>query len=59
MPPEVCAGWYRNFSIGKHIVIERLEDIREAEPLQYENLKRQGIHSLAVVHDLKIGRAHV
>ncbi len=49
VPPEVCAGWYRNFSIGKHIVIERLEDIREAEPLQYENLKRQGIHSLVVV----------
>lgn len=49
VPSEVCAGWYRNFSVGKHIVIERLEEIRETEPLQYENLKRQGIHSLVVV----------
>ena len=49
VPPEVCASWYRNFSIGRHIVIENLENIREADPLQYENLKRQGIHSLVVV----------
>ena len=49
VPPEVCASWYRNFSVGKHIVIENLEDIRETDPLQYENLKRQSIHSLVVV----------
>ena len=49
VPPEVCASWYRNFSIGRHIVIQRLEDIRESDPLQYENLERQGIHSLVVV----------
>ena len=49
VPPEVCASWYRNFDIGKHIVIENLEDIRETDPLQYENLKRQDIHSLVVV----------
>ena len=49
VPPEVCAGWYRNFSVGGHIVIENIESIRESEPLQYENLKRQGIHSLVVV----------
>ena len=49
VPPEVCASWYRNFSVGKHIVIKSLEDIRETDPLQYENLKRQGIHSLVVV----------
>ena len=49
VPPEVCASWYRKFGVGKHIVIESLEDIRETEPLQYENLKRQGIHSLVVV----------
>ena len=49
VPPEVCASWYRKFSIDKHIVIESLEDIRESDPLQYENLKRQGIHSLVVV----------
>ncbi len=49
VPPEACASWYRNFSIGKHIVIENLEDIRETDSLQYENLKRQNIHSLVVV----------
>ncbi len=49
VPPEVCASWYRNFSIGKHIVIENVEEIRELEPLQYENLKRQNINSLVVV----------
>lgn len=49
VPAEVCAGWYRNFSIGRHIVIKDLEEIREAESRQYEILKRQGIHSLVVV----------
>ncbi|NCE64910.1 response regulator [Pseudoflavonifractor sp. 524-17] len=49
VPAEVCASWYRNFSTGRHIVIKDLENIRETEPLQYENLKRQGIHSLVVV----------
>lgn len=48
VPPEVCASWYRKFSIGKHIVIENLEEIRETDPLQYENLKRQGIHSHSI-----------
>lgn len=49
VPPEVCASWYRKFSIGRHIVIESLENIRETDPLQYDTLKRQGIHSLVVV----------
>ncbi len=49
LPAEVCASWYQNFSVGRHIVIKRLEDIRESDPLQYENLKRQSIHSLVVV----------
>ncbi len=49
VPPEVCAGWYRNFSVGRHIVIESLEDIRDTDPLLYENLERQDIHSLVVV----------
>ncbi len=49
VPPEVCAAWYQNFSIGGHIVIEDLEDIRETDLLQYENLKNQNIHSLVVV----------
>lgn len=49
VPPEVCAVWYSRFGVGKHIVIEDLEDIRESDPLQYENLKRQDIRSLVVV----------
>lgn len=49
LPPEVCANWYRNFSENKNIIIEDLEDIREDDPLQYENLKRQDIHSLVVI----------
>ncbi len=49
LPPEICAKWYQNFSENKNIVINDLEDIREEDPLQYENLKRQNIHSLVVV----------
>ncbi|HBA49086.1 MAG TPA: hybrid sensor histidine kinase/response regulator [Lachnospiraceae bacterium] len=49
VPAEVCASWYRNFSVGGHIVINDLEDIRHSDPLQYENLKQQDIHSLVVV----------
>lgn len=49
LPPEVCMSWYQNFSIGRHIVIENLEDIREADPVQYEILKQQNIQSLVVV----------
>ncbi|MCI8429239.1 MAG: response regulator [Lachnospiraceae bacterium] len=47
--PEVCASWYQRFSVGRHIVIENLEELRETSPLQYEILKRQSIHSLVVV----------
>lgn len=49
LPPEICANWYREFREDNNIVIEDLEDIRESDPLQYENLKRQDIHSLVVV----------
>lgn len=49
LPAEICANWYQNFRIGKHIIIKELEDIRESDPLQYENLKRQNIRSLVVV----------
>lgn len=49
VPPEVCANWYRRFEEGKSVIIDDLEDIKENDPLQYENLKRQGINSLVVV----------
>lgn len=49
VPPEVCASWYQQFSENKSIIIEDLEEIREVNPIQYEVLQRQNIHSLAVV----------
>ncbi len=49
LPAEVCANWYRKFQENQNILIKNLEDIREIDPLQYENLKRQNIHSLVVV----------
>lgn len=49
LPPEVCAKWYERFRTDRQIVIEDLEDIRERDPLQYEILKEQKIHSLVVV----------
>ncbi len=49
VPQQVCENWYRNFRVSKHIVIEDLEDIRETDPLQYDTLKQQNIHSLVVV----------
>ncbi len=49
LPAEVCANWYQSFRENRNIIIEELEDIREKDPLQYENLKRQDIYSLVVV----------
>lgn len=49
LPAEVCAKWYQVFHEDKNIMIHDLEDIRESDPLQYENLKRQDIHALVVV----------
>ncbi|MEE1029151.1 MAG: diguanylate cyclase [Agathobacter sp.] len=49
LPAEICANWYQKFSENKKILIEDLEDIKEEDPLQYENLYRQNIHSLTVV----------
>lgn len=49
LPPEICAKWYKKFGDHKKIIIEDLEDIREKDPIQYEILKQQNIHSLVVV----------
>jgi len=49
VPPQVCADWYRQFRVGKNIVIKDLEKIRERDPLQYEALRERNIHSLVVV----------
>lgn len=40
LPAEVCARWYERFCENKHIVIRDLEDIRDKDPLQYENIDR-------------------
>jgi len=47
--PEVCANWYQRFGVGKHIIIQDLEHTRESDPLMYETLAPQNIHSLVVV----------
>lgn len=49
LPPEVCANWYQLFSEGEIVLITDLEEVREKDPLQYENLKRQGIRSVVVL----------
>ena len=49
VPAEVCAVWYERFSVGRHIVIKCLEEIRETDPLLYTYLEPQNIHSLVVV----------
>lgn len=49
LPPELCANWYRKFHKSHNIVIKNIEDMREEDPLQYQNLKRQNITSIAVV----------
>ena len=49
VPAAVCAHWYRAFHKDEIIVIRDLEDIRDEDPLQYANLKRQNITSLVVI----------
>lgn len=49
VPSEVCLHWYNAFRMDKIIIIKQLEEIREEDPLQYENLKRQSIDSLVVI----------
>ena len=57
VPPEVCANWYSNFEDGQNIIIPDLEKTKETDPLQYENLKRQGIHSIVIVPLYDKGKA--
>ena len=49
LPALICANWYRNFSSNRNILITDIENIKESDPLQYENLKRQDIRSITVV----------
>lgn len=49
LPPEICENWYRYFESNKNILFDDIEKMRYDDPLQYENLKRQNIHSIVVV----------
>lgn len=49
LPPECCAGWYKRFYEKETVTIENLEDFKDRDPLLYEVLERQDIHSLVVV----------
>ncbi|MDE6852390.1 MAG: diguanylate cyclase [Lachnospiraceae bacterium] len=49
VPPEVCENWYRYFNENKSIMFDDIEKMRYDDPLQYENLKNQKIHSIVVV----------
>lgn len=46
VPYEAVEWWYQAFAESNSILIEDLEDIKESEPLTYEYLKPQNIHSL-------------
>ena len=46
VPFEAVEWWYRAFEESRSILIYNLEDIRESEPLTYEYLKPQNVHSL-------------
>ena len=54
VPYEAVSWWYDIFDTYNHLVIENIEDIKEKEPLTYEYLKPQNIHSL-VTAPLKKG----
>lgn len=49
LPPEICENWYRCFNGNRNILFDDIEKMRQTDPLQYENLKRQNIHSIVVV----------
>lgn len=49
VPPEVCANWYRYFNENKSVMYDDIEKIRDNDPLVYETLKNQDIHSIVVV----------
>ena len=49
LPPEICENWYHIFEEGKYVQIQDIEEMRLSDPLQYENLKRQNIHSIVIM----------
>lgn len=57
LSPEICRNWYGRFRENKCIVFENIEDMREQDPLQYDNLKKQNIVSIVVVPLYDNGKA--
>ena len=49
LPPEICENWYHIFEEGKCVQIPDIEEMRLSDPFQYENLKRQNIHSIVAM----------
>lgn len=49
LSPEICAVWYERFAENKCVIYENIEDMREEDPLQYENLKSRDAVSIVVV----------
>jgi len=49
LPPQVCAGLYRNFRENRHIAIQDLEIVRKEDPLLYKALMQGNTHSLVIV----------
>lgn len=48
VPYETVAHWYESFRKNKNIIISDIEKIRDTDPLAYETLLPQKIHSLVV-----------
>lgn len=48
VPFEAVSMWYQRFYNGENVIIKNLENIRETDPVAYEYLKPQNIHSLVV-----------
>ena len=49
LPAEVCANWYNLYATNRIVMYRDIEEFRESDPLQYENLKQQDIHSIVTV----------
>lgn len=48
VPYEVVEPWYQKFCAGENVMIKDVEGIRETEPVIYEYLEPQKIHSVIV-----------
>jgi diguanylate cyclase (GGDEF)-like protein len=48
MPPETVSVWMKYFEVGSNVIIEDLEETKETDPLMYDYLLPQDIHSLVV-----------